>query len=378
MIHAKNRNLKPTAVAIYCPLWHRYDHMDSWKGQGWNEWELLKTAPPRFRGHYQPLRPTWGCFDESDPRWSEREIALAANHGVDVFLFDWYWYSGVKIMEEALERGFLKARNRRRLRFALMWANHDWNDYFPAPYGRPREEWNMWLPMRHSPRDLDRVIDYCIEHYFRQPNYWRLDGKLFFSIYAPKLFIEQLGGPSRTCRLLRKVNARLTSRGLPPIHWNTMTRHAKDVPMFRAAGFQSTTSYNIIRSGKLRPSDNPIDQYTDLMETHRCDWQAMSRTTLPHMPVVTLGWDVTPRTEHSAKWPFHPKKRCYPYTHVVVGNTPARFGKLCRDAREHLEKTKAQHLVVFVNAWNEWTEGCYLLPEKRYGTGYLKALKKAL
>ena len=47
------------------------------------------------------------------------------------------------------------------------------------------------------------------------------------------------------------------------------------------------------------------------------------------MPVVTLGWDLTPRTEHGAKWPF------------------------------------------------QWTEGCYLLPEKRYAAGYLKALSKA-
>jgi len=161
------------------------------------------------------------------------------------------------------------------------------------------------------------------------------------------------------------------------MHWNTMTRRAEDVPAFKAAGFQSTTTYNIIRSGKLRPKDNQIDQYTDVMKAHMRDWTAMGRTALPHMPVVTLGWDVTPRTAHGAKWPFHLGKRIYPYTHVVVGNTPARFGMLCRDAREHLDATNAKHPVVFVNAWNEWTEGCYLLPEKRYGDAYLKAIKGA-
>ena len=135
--------LRPQVVAIYCPLWHRYDHMDAWHGYGWNEWELLKTAPPRFPGHYQPLRPSWGCFDESDPKWASREIALAADHNIDVFLFDWYWYSGVRLMEEALEKGFLKAPNRKRLKFALMWANHNWADYFPALYDKP---WNSWLP----------------------------------------------------------------------------------------------------------------------------------------------------------------------------------------------------------------------------------------
>jgi len=42
--------------------------MSAWKSEGWCEWELLKAAKPRFPGHYQPLQPTWGCFDESDPR----------------------------------------------------------------------------------------------------------------------------------------------------------------------------------------------------------------------------------------------------------------------------------------------------------------------
>ena len=59
-----------------------------------------------------------------DPKWSAREIDLAVDHGIGVFLFDWYWYSGVKNMEEALEQGFLKAANRDRMKSALMWANH--------------------------------------------------------------------------------------------------------------------------------------------------------------------------------------------------------------------------------------------------------------
>jgi hypothetical protein len=83
-----------------------------------------QDSPPRFPGHHQPLRPSWGCFDESDPECSRREIDLGAHHGIDVFLFDWYWYSGVRLMEEALEKGFLKAPNRGRITFALMWANH--------------------------------------------------------------------------------------------------------------------------------------------------------------------------------------------------------------------------------------------------------------
>lgn len=360
---------RPEVVAIYCPLWHRYDHMDAWHGYGWNEWELLKTAPPRFPGHHQPLRPSWGCFDESDPRWASREIALAADHNIDVFLFDWYWYSGVRLMEEALEKGFLKSPNRKRLKFALMWANHDWADYFPAPYGKP---WNSWLPLRHSAADLTRVFDYCIDHYFRQPNYWRVNGRLFFSLFAPDKFIKELGGTAEVRALLATLDRKLERAKLPPAHWNAMTAAPQAVARLQEAGFRSTTSYNHISTGKSSP--DLTQDYEDLITTHTNVWKAMAGTALPHCPVVTMGWDVTPRCEHSVPWPF--AKADYPYTHVVLGNTPERFGRLCKLAAEFATADAKRPPAVFINAWNEWTEGCYLLPEEKYGTAYLAAVKQ--
>jgi len=357
-------------AAIYCPLWHRYDHMDAWHGYGWCEWELLKTVPPRFPGHNQPLRPSWGFFDESDPKWSQREIDLAADHGIGVFLFDWYWYSGVRLMEEALENGFLKAPNRRRLKFALMWANHHWKDYFPAPYDKP---WNSWLPMRHSPADLTRVIDYCIEHYFRQPNYWTVGDRLFFSVFVPSDFIGQLGGPAKTKTALAEIDGRLQRANLPPIHWDAMVWNPQQVGPCQEAGFQSTTTYNITDSSKTLP--NLTQDYEDLIQAHRKAWKAMTTTALPHCPVVTMGWDVTPRCEHNVPFPFAKPK--YPYGPVVVGNKPEQFGRLCKLAADFVAADAKHPPAVFVNAWNEWTEGSYLLPEEKHGTAYLKALKQA-
>ncbi len=362
---------RPHVIGIYCPLWHRYDHMDSWHGYGWCEWELVKDAITRFPGHYQPLRPSWGFFDESDPKWSQREIDLAADHGIDVFLFDWYWYSGVRLMEEALENGFLKAPNRDRLKFALMWANHDWADYFPAPYDKP---WNSWLPSRHSPADLARAIDYCTDHYFRQPNYWTVEGRLFFSIFAPGRFISQLGGAEKTKSLLTAIDGKLKQAGLSPLHWNAMTADPKLVPECQRAGFLSTTSYNIMSAGKT--SADLTQEYGDLITAHVDGWKGMAQTSLPYCPVVTMGWDVTPRCERNVPFPF--AKTNYPYTHVVVGNTPQRFGRLCGLAAEFVAGDPKRPPAVFVNAWNEWTEGCYLLPEEKHGTGYLKALKQTL
>lgn len=367
---------RPEVVAIYCPLWHNYDHASAWKGEDWCEWELMKAATPRFAGHYQPYKPTWGCFDESDPKWSAREIGLAADNGVDVFLVDWYWYNGVKIMEEALDRGLLRARNRERVKFALMWANHDWFDYFPLPLDRKR---NTWLPSRHSPQDWERVIEYCIELYFRQPHYWRVDDAIFFSIYDSLRFVRELGGAKAFRKLLAATNRRLARAKLPPLHLNAMVFSLQAEDELKAAGYASITNYNIHTSGKI--STKQTERYEDVIEGHLKKWDLMAGASLPYCPVVTVGWDASPRCEKKAPWPFPPNplngSRDYPYMHVVVGNTPELFEELCARALRHCRETQPLPYAVFVNAWNEWTEGCILLPEKRYGTGYLKAILQA-
>lgn len=372
----ENGKRRPEVVAVYYPHWHNYDHASSWKGEGWCEWEGLKAAVPRFPGHHQPLKPCWGCFDESDPKWSEREIDLAAEHGIDVFLYDWYWYSGVKNMEEALEQGFLRAANRDRMKFALMWANHDRKDQFCPEFGKER---TVWLPSRHSPRDLERVMDYCAEHYFRQPNYWHVEGRLFFSIFQATKFVEQLGGPQETRKLLEQMDDRLRQAGLPPMHWNGMVSDPKSAAVLEEAGLRSTSRYNVHTAGKVGP--DLTERYEDVMQAHRDHWRKMTAAApLVNLPVVTTGWDVTPRCAKNVPWPFPVApasgRHEYPYVPVVVGNTPELFEQLLREAAQHVERDPHRPFAVVINAWNEWTEGCYLLPEERTGTGYLEAIQR--
>ena len=120
-------------AAYYFPNYHVDPRNEKVHGPQWTEWELMKYATPRFPGHRQPRVPLWGYQDEADPAVMAQKIDAAANAGIDTFVFDWYWYDG-PYLERALDEGFLQAPNRNRMKFALMWANHDWTDKHPVGY----------------------------------------------------------------------------------------------------------------------------------------------------------------------------------------------------------------------------------------------------
>ena len=126
-------------AAVYYPHWHRYPKGDEWFGDrfDWSEgeWTFVKTAKPRFPGHHQPLVPVAGYLKGDSPEDVEKEIALASNAGIDVFIYDYYWYGGKTTQDEALDEGFLKAKNRDRMKFALMWCYHERNDAFRPKLG---------------------------------------------------------------------------------------------------------------------------------------------------------------------------------------------------------------------------------------------------
>ncbi|GAA4307589.1 glycoside hydrolase family 99-like domain-containing protein [Compostibacter hankyongensis] len=373
-------------AAYYFPNYHRDSINEKWHGKGWTEWDVLKAAKPRFPGHEQPKVPSWGYFDEADPRWAAREIDLAADNGIDVFIYDWYWYANTgQYLQQGLEQGFLKAPNRNRMKFALMWANHDWLNIQPATFDNNRIKltdgkvsWGLW----------DTISTYIVEKYFKQPNYWKIDGKPYFSIYDIVNFVNGLGGLQQAKKGIDLLEEKARKAGFPGIDLNIEAwmindgsarqikgpdapRNAKE--MVKALGCESASSYCYVHHFDISGAGFPTVPYSKALEANKKYWRQFisDYPDILYTPNVSMGWDASPRCMQSDKFEL----KTYPWTPVLTGNTPAAFQGALEDAKRFLDEYNPRHKIIVLNAWNEWTEGSFLLPEKKYGDAYLKAIK---
>ena len=93
-------------------------------------------------GHYQPKVPLWWYELDDDPEVMEKWIDTATDNGVNVFIFDWYWHDEGPFLESSLNNGILKAGNNEKMKFYVMWANHNVK----------RNYWNV-----HKYKDCERT-----------------------------------------------------------------------------------------------------------------------------------------------------------------------------------------------------------------------------
>lgn len=365
-------------VAVYYfPNYHCDPRNDHWHGGGWTEWELTKAARPRFSGHQQPKVPLWGYEDESDPAVFSRKIDAAADHGINTFLFDWYWYEDGPFLNGGLEKGFLCAANNNRLSFALMWANHDWVDIHPLKYRSPQR---LLFPGCVSNEAFERATDWIIEKYFSHPNYWKIDGKAYFSIYELDKLIDGLGGLEKTCLALQRFEAKACKAGLGGIHLNAVVWKIPILPgekvavdantLLETLGIASVTSYVWIHHDW--PSGFPTASYVEMAQRAPVRWKEIaSEYRLPYFPNVTMGWDSSPRSCQSDVY----DNLGYPFGFVLEGNTPNAFKEALKLARDYLQGRAGSERILTINAWNEWTEGSYLEPDTIHQNGYLEAVR---
>jgi hypothetical protein len=129
----------------------------------------------------------------------ERWIDVATEHGVNVFVYDWYWYEEGPYLESALNDGFLKAKNNSKMQFYIMWANHDvrhnyWN------YHRYGDDTSILWDAKVDWKNYQIIVDRVINQYFKQPNYLKINGEPLFSVFSIHKLMESFGGSAEETR----------------------------------------------------------------------------------------------------------------------------------------------------------------------------------
>ena len=343
---------------------------------GIGEWQTVKAMSDKgYTGCRWPRIPTWGYENEADSAVMEKQIDCAASYGVNVFIYDWYWYDNRPFLENCLNEGFLKAENNNKMQFCLMWANHDANHLWDKRNSDRDLSTVIWSGVV-TPKIFSEICDRTIEKYFKRDNYYCIDGCPVYMIFDIDNFIRSFGTSDECKRAVLQFRQKVVDAGfkglhLQFVHWrNRVFSWLKDedsqkgvssAQMYEFLGADSVTSYNWGCSTDLDGDFCCVtDSYLSGIEDES------KRLTVPFYPNISVGWDNNVRFNK-----FVPG--------VIVNNTPANFKTACKKVKAFADSSMKNGVMkapfITVNSWNEWTETSYLEPDDLYGYGYLEAIR---
>lgn len=332
--------------------------------QGIGEWEVIQKGDPRFPGHYQPKQPLWGYEMDNDPAVVEKWIQTALEYGVNTFIYDWYWFDHYPYLESALNDGFLKAPSNQKMEFFIMWANHDvkhnyWN------YHKWGEDESLLWTGAIDPEDFPIIVKRVINQYFKLPNYTKINGCPVFAIFSTDLFVKSFGTEEKALEAMEYMREEVRKAGFPDMHYmmmdggghlfNEKTKERMDKRMFL-----KPDSYALYNMGGFDPD---YMKHCQTAADLRADWDEY--LDIPMFPTVSIGWDDTPR------FPAKGENDVTRFNH-----SPEAFKNYLLEAKKYADERPEQPKFVMINAWNEWVEGSYLLPDKYWGYAWLEAVRE--
>jgi lipopolysaccharide biosynthesis protein len=349
--HSKRARIR--VIAFYLPQFHPTPENDHWWGKGFTEWTNVTKAAPLFEGHYQPHLPKdLGFYDLRLREPRHDQISLAKRHGIEGFCYHYYWFSGKRILHRPLDD--MLADPESDMPFCLCWANENWTRRWDAADNE------ILIAQRYLPDDDLKFIKSLIP-FFSDPRYIRVDGAPFFIVYRP----QHLPDARKSAGIWRDY---CRSLGIERIHICAALTHGNnDYVQF---GFDSGVEFpphNLERCSNINqeidffePFQGNILDYKDVAQsylTRRWKSENVFRTVFPC-------WDNTARTGSRALVILNGTPRNYEYwLSTAIGITARDFPM---DDR-----------FVFINAWNEWAEGCHLEPDIKFEREFLHATLRA-
>ena len=339
---------KPKLIAYFLPQFHPTPENDLWWGKGFTEWTNVTKARALFEGHYQPHLPAdLGFYDLRLKETRHEQIKLAKQYGIDGFCYHYYWFSGERILNRPIDDMY--ADKESDMPYCFCWANENWTRRWDAA------EHEVLLAQKYLPDDDINFIKQMVK-FFQDPRYIKVDGAPILIVYRP----QHLPDSKKTIKIWRDYCKEV---GIEKIHLCAALTHGNDD--YIKYGFDSGVQF---------PPHDPrlgiINDNVEFFETHKgyvIDYRDLVSSYLtreyPSKNVyltVSPSWDNTARTGDRA--------------FILINSSPNNYENWLASAiNKTINSFPNQQRMVFINAWNEWAEGCHLEPDRKYGHQFLEA-----
>ncbi len=355
-------------IAFYLPQFHRIDVNDKNWGEGFTEWENVKSAKSLCKKHIQPRIPyNNNYYDLESTDVLKWQCKLANQYGIYGFCFYHYWFSGKPLMETPIKNLLNNADI--KIRYCLSWANESW-------YKKTGFQKELILKQEYGDKNEWQKHCQFLLPYFMDKRYIKIDGKPVFIIYRPEL-IERLED------MITYMNQFMCEHGAGEIcfiyqyiHYN----HKKDKGgRLFSYGIEYQPVY--AKYAQMRPPAMLFRKMMNIFFTKSVrnrnrlslltlNYDRTWKRILKHKPIdekifpgAFVNWDNTPR--YGARGSFY-------------GNySVEKFEKYLEMQIIHSRRIYKKEML-FLFAWNEWGEGGYLEPDIQENYARLKAVKKAL
>jgi hypothetical protein len=344
-------------IAFYLPQFHPIPENDAWWGKGFTEWTNVTRSLPLYEGHYQPKLPAdLGFYDLRVAEVQEKQVRMAKRHGIYGFCFHFYWFSGKRLLEKPLDL-FIENPNI-EFPFCLCWANENWTRRWDG------EERKVLMKQSYKDGDNRNLIE-CLSRYLKHPNYIKVDGKPMVIIYRPDVIPD-----SKELIQCWKEYARLN--GIGDLHVVAAQTFGTENP--ETYGFDAAVEFPPHNLEYTRPLNNYVKYFDPNFSGRISDLEEIvdsivrsgtKRKRYLQYRTVFPAWDNTARKGKDAS--------------VYEPTDPILYAKwLDHIVDDTIRNHSPEHQFIFINAWNEWAEGAYLEPDRRFGYAFLNATSRVL
>src|SRR5215469_2713959 len=340
-------------------------YFDGWAGplNSYHLQQLVNTP-------YQDRQPLSGWRDDNTCA-IEEQLAWAHSFGLDFFVYEWNFVtdptedlnSAIKITHALPDR--------QGMQYALMYTDGGGSSSI------------------NNTADWTTAVNEWIS-YMSDPAYLMVNGEPLFIVLDIRNMRQAFGSSSAVLAAFKQLRTAAQTAGFPgvyivgdfPVNWLASGYDGlfPDLSMAVADGYDAVSTYGYAEV-QSQGATAGMQPFSLLSDAGNWIWsEAALKSPVPIIPTAMTGWD--PRPCAAAQDPACPWS---PQSVTWLNRTPLEVATFVGDLITLAESNPQVRVepspappIVLMEAWNELTEGSYIVPTVGDGTSYGDALAAAL